>query len=152
MLWSGTRPRRQVKTRKTGFALTRYWHITLGLVLSLGLIFFSVTGLTWSQWAGSNIDKMRSDLGWLTPQVRTALNGAAPSAPADPHADHHSDMDGMVMETSMPGHHASMPAVFNQPDADWDSVEHAARLAGLHAAKIELRQPKTLTRPGRSVR
>ncbi|WP_205954617.1 DUF2534 family protein [Pantoea stewartii] len=142
VLWSGTRPRRQVKTRKTGFALTRYWHITLGLVLSLGLIFFSVTGLTWSQWAGSNIDKMRSDLGWLTPQVRTALNGAAPSAPADPHADHHPDMDGMVMETSMPGHHASMPAVFNQPDADWDSVEHAARLAGLHAAKIELRQPK----------
>ncbi|MCH9299011.1 DUF2534 family protein [Pantoea allii] len=146
VLWLGTRPRRKVKKTGAGFALTRSWHVTLGLVLSLGLVFFSVTGLTWSQWAGNNIDKMRSDFGWLTPQVRTALNGDAPAVPADPHADHHASMDGMTMSGAMPAmsdHQARTPAILNQPDADWDRVEAAARSAGLEAAKIELRQPKS---------
>jgi len=142
VLWLGTRPRRQAKKPRAGFAFTRHWHVTLGLVLALGLVFFSVTGLTWSQWAGGNIDKMRSDFGWLTPQVRTALDANAPVATADPHADHHAmpQMDGMDMST-MP-----MPAmaakVVNAPDADWDSVLHAARDNGIRAARVELRQPK----------
>lgn len=137
VLWLGTRPRRQVKKPHAGFAFTRHWHITLGLVLALGLVFFSVTGLTWSQWAGGNIDKMRSDLGWLTPQVRTALDANAPVATADPHADHHTmpQMDGMDMSTM------AAKAV-NAPDADWDSVLSAARNNGIHAARVELRQPK----------
>ncbi|RPD96868.1 DUF2534 family protein [Candidatus Pantoea deserta] len=141
LLWLGTRPRRQRKTPRAGFALTRHWHITLGLVLALGLVFFSVTGLTWSQWAGGNIDKMRSDLGWLTPQVRTALNANAPAASADPHAEHQTmpHMDGMDMSGM------TMPAVaakaVNAADADWDSVLSAARRNGIQAAKVELRQP-----------
>ncbi len=40
VLWLGTRPRRQAKKPRAGFAFTRHWHVTLGLV------FFSVTGLT----------------------------------------------------------------------------------------------------------
>ncbi|MCV3298512.1 DUF2534 family protein [Pantoea ananatis] len=146
LLWLGTRPRRKVRQPRSGFLLTRSWHITLGLVLSLGLVFFSVTGLTWSQWAGSNIDKMRSDFGWLTPQVRTALNGDAPVVAADPHAEHHATMDGMAMGgtlPSMPGHKTDKPVILNQPDAGWDRVEAAARSAGIKAAKIELRQPKS---------
>lgn len=142
VLWLGTRPRRQAKKRASSFAFARHWHITLGLVLALGLVFFSVTGLTWSQWAGGNIDKMRSDFGWLTPQVRTALDDSAPAATADPHADHHAmpQMDGMDMSNmAMP----AMPAkAANAPDADWDSVLNAARRNDIHAARVEMRQPK----------
>ena len=39
----------------SGAHSTRRRHATLGAVLSLGLLFFSATGLTWSQWAGGNI-------------------------------------------------------------------------------------------------
>ena len=139
VLWLGTRPRRAVKKRASGFAFARHWHITLGLALALGLLFFSVTGLTWSQWAGGNIDKMRSDFGWLTPQVRTALDESAPAATADPHAEHHAmpQMDGMDMSGM-----AMAPQAANAPDADWDRVLDAARHNGIQAAKLELRQPK----------
>ncbi len=141
VLWLGTRPGRQGQKTKRGFALTRHWHVTLGLVLSLGLLFFSVTGLTWSQWAGNNINKMRSDLNWLTPQVMTSLNSNAPAMPADPHAEHHGTMDGMDMSGMLPAKSTPLRAV-NQPDIDWDRVLNAARGAGIQAAKVELRQPK----------
>ncbi|MDT8853350.1 DUF2534 family protein [Pantoea dispersa] len=148
LLWLGTRPKRRLKTVRKGFAFTRHWHITLGLTLLLGLLFFSVTGLTWSQWAGSNIDKMRTELNWLTPQVNTALSGDAPATPADPHADHRSmpDMDMTSMPMSSMAKPAAQPAKSlpaNAADADWDRVLAAARQDGIRAAKVELRQPKS---------
>ncbi len=153
LLWLGTRPKRKLKTARTGFAFSRHWHITLGFTLLLGLVFFSATGLTWSQWAGGNIDRWRTELNWLTPQVNTALNSDAPAAPADPHADHHSmsgmpdmDMPDMSMPMSAmtkPVAAPAKPMPNNLPDADWDRVLNAARQDGLHATKLELRQPKS---------
>lgn len=131
-LWLGNRPRRQAKKARGRFAVTRHWHITLGLVLLGGLVFFSATGLTWSQWAGNNVNKMRTELGWLTPQVTTTLDRFAPAEPVAPHADHHASMNGMVMKQTDS----------NRANADWDRVLNAARNAGIQANKIELRQPK----------
>ncbi|MFT4270155.1 MAG: DUF2534 family protein [Pantoea sp.] len=140
LLWLGTRPRRKAKTPRGRFAFSRHWHITLGLTLLLGLVFFSVTGLTWSQWAGGNIDRWRTELNWLTPQVNTALNNDEPPRPADPHADHQS-MPGMDMSTmAMPMQQGPV----NRADADWDRVLNAARANGISAAKVELRQPKSV--------
>lgn len=151
LLWLGTRPKRKLKPARTGFAFSRHWHITLGLTLLLGLLFFSVTGLTWSQWAGGNIDRWRTELNWLTPQVNTALNSDAPATPADPHADHHSmpgmpdmDMSSMPMSAMtkpVPQPAKSMPN--NLPDSDWDRVLSAARQDGISATKLELRQPRS---------
>ena len=132
VLWLGNRPRRQAKKSLSRFAVARHWHITLGLILLLGLIFFSITGLTWSQWAGNNINKMRSELGWLTPQVTTTLDRSALAEPLDPHADHHTAMSDMPMNKP----------VSNRADGDWDRVLSAARANGIDAAKVELRQPK----------
>ncbi|MFS2222564.1 DUF2534 family protein [Pantoea sp. B65] len=145
VLWLSTRPRRKANKVSGKLAITRHWHVTLGLILVAGLVFFSVTGLTWSQWAGNNIDKMRSDLGWLTPQVNTVLNGTAPDVPTDPHAEHKGAMDGMNMSGMTMPAMASSPrkaATINYPNADWDSVLNSARSAGISATKIELRQPK----------
>lgn len=148
VLWLGTRPKRKLKQPRKGFAFSRHWHVTLGLTLVVGLVFFSITGLTWSQWAGGNIDRMRTELNWLTPQVNTSLNSDAPATPADPHADHMPDMDmaGMNMSMSSMSKPAAAPAKpmrNNAADADWDRVLNSARQDGLSASKLELRQPKS---------
>ncbi|CAK9885807.1 MAG: hypothetical protein XXXJIFNMEKO3_02224 [Candidatus Erwinia impunctatus] len=137
-LWWSGRSRHKANKQKRGFVLFRYWHTTLGLFLAGGLFFFSVTGLTWSQWAGGNIDKMRSSLNWLTPQVSTQLAADAQPEVHDAHAEHHHS--GM--------HHQGMEhgESINPPDGNWDSVLMSARLAGLTSAKIELRQPKAADR------
>lgn len=110
-------------------ARLRRRHATLGLSLLAGLLFFSATGLTWSQWAGANISLMRDALGWLTPSVNTQLYGGAMPAPADEHAEHH---HGGSMAHSH--HHAADTA-----PADIDHIVAAARQAGIDAGKIEIR-------------
>lgn len=129
LLWWQTR----VKKRRNGpvrgaKARTRHWHIVLGLTLLVGMVFFSATGLTWSRWAGGNIDTLRSELGWMTPQVSTSLTADGTPTPMDPHAMHHMQ-GGMVMAG---------------PVQDWDKVLAAARQVGISANKIEIRPPKKM--------
>jgi uncharacterized iron-regulated membrane protein len=90
------------------------------------MLLFSATGLTWSQWAGGNVDKMRAAFGWLTPQVNTQLHSAMPM-PHDPHAEHHM------------GHRAdAAPAAKGE---QFDRMLTIARAAGLDASKLEIRPP-----------
>lgn len=129
-LWWLSRPKRRLKKAKGRVAASRQLHITLGLFLLAGLLMFSATGLTWSQWAGGNIDKMRTALNWLTPQVSTSLDAhAASHMPADPHAEHHMSMPGMVMPSA--------------DDSAWQQVLASARQAGIDAPKVEIRGPKS---------
>ncbi|MBJ3814995.1 PepSY domain-containing protein [Shimwellia pseudoproteus] len=131
-LWWRSRPgQRQRRQPRRG---ARHWHITLGLLLALGLVFFSVTGLTWSQWAGNNIDRLRSELGWMTPQLNTRLAGGQ-GAMSDAHSEHHGA--GMMAGMVMPG------GPVNPPDSDWGRALHAARQGGIQAAQVELRQPRS---------
>ncbi|MEL2241878.1 PepSY-associated TM helix domain-containing protein [Leclercia adecarboxylata] len=125
-LWFYTRPKRRINNR---FQNRRRLHVTLGWCLLLGMLLFSATGLTWSQWAGGNVDKLRAEMNWLTPQVKTQLQG--PAKIADPHADHH-------------GHHMSMPMPEMKPDpALYDGVLQAANAAGIKATKLEIRPAKS---------
>ncbi|WP_299998137.1 PepSY domain-containing protein [uncultured Cedecea sp.] len=130
-LWWSSRPKRQRRKPRGGLAASRRLHITLGLFLLAGLLLFSATGLTWSQWAGGNIDSMRAAFNWLTPQVRTTLEvpAAHHHQAHDPHAEHHMPVS---------------PSVLNNPDnALWENVLAAARLAGVDANNVEIRAPKT---------
>ncbi|WP_328387585.1 PepSY-associated TM helix domain-containing protein [Nocardia sp. NBC_00416] len=64
------------------------WHAVVGVWILPVALLLSVTGLTWSTYAGENIEHLRENLSWTTPVIDTALPGAA--APADSgHADHH---------------------------------------------------------------
>lgn len=64
------------------------WHAVVGVWILPVALLLSATGLTWSAYAGANIESLRENLGWTTPAVATALSGAA--APADRgHGDHH---------------------------------------------------------------
>ncbi|WP_158782750.1 PepSY domain-containing protein [Pantoea sp. BAV 3049] len=155
LMWATSRSPRAVKGNKKSrgqqILRNRYWHTTLGLVLVLGLLFFSATGLTWSRWAGDNISAMRAHFGWLTPSVNTVLSPQQPAEresmpgmemPADKHAGH--SMPAMKMpadehaEHMMAGMPENNPAVRILP-AQFDGVVKAARAAGINAGKIEIR-------------
>lgn len=73
-LWyKGGKKNKTAVASRTPYLKTRKNHSQLGLVLFIGLFFFSATGLTWSKWAGGNISTVRQSLGWYTPSPNTQL-------------------------------------------------------------------------------
>lgn len=55
----------------TGRRRTMSWHGSVGLWAVAGLLFLSATGLTWSKYAGENVEELRATLGWTTPAIST---------------------------------------------------------------------------------
>ncbi|MGX5187312.1 PepSY-associated TM helix domain-containing protein [Streptomyces avermitilis] len=75
VLWFGRR-RAQRKVRGTsGRRRTLGLHGTVGVWAAAGFFFLSATGLTWSTYAGANIDELRTSLGQATPSVSAAAAG-----------------------------------------------------------------------------
>ncbi|MEV6489766.1 PepSY domain-containing protein [Actinoplanes sp. NPDC051633] len=91
LLWwrrqRGTRMLRPDLAAKKGVRRTRTWHASTGLWLSVGLLFLSATGLTWSEHAGANFDAAVDALRGSRPAVATELTGGA----AAPTGGHHSE-------------------------------------------------------------
>ncbi|GGK67233.1 peptidase [Planomonospora parontospora subsp. parontospora] len=89
VLWSSHRRRALKPDRKAGgLRRTLSWHGSVGLWITVGLLFLSATGLTWSAYAGANVDRLQTALGWTTP--------ALPAAAGDHsgHAGHGAGGDG----------------------------------------------------------
>lgn len=106
----------------------------MGLVLMLGLLFVSVTGLTWSQWAGSNISTLRTYLDWGTPGVDTSLNNAQKSRHEGHHADH----------SAAP---STAETIKTRVERDlFDAVLTSARASGIDAGMVEIKPPTTAGR------
>ncbi|WP_307827534.1 PepSY domain-containing protein [Planomonospora sp. ID82291] len=78
VLWLSHR-RRALKPDLTAVGLRRTlsWHGSVGLWITVGLLFLSATGLTWSAYAGANVDKPQAALGWTTPAVLLPVGAAA---------------------------------------------------------------------------
>jgi uncharacterized iron-regulated membrane protein len=84
-IWVARRRRRH-RVRRTllpegtarGRVRLRSWHGSVGLWASVAMLFLSATGLTWSQFAGTNVSDLRATLDWDTPSVSTTLAGTAP--------------------------------------------------------------------------
>ncbi|MBV7559304.1 PepSY domain-containing protein [Enterobacter sp. ENT02] len=128
-LWFYTRPKRRINN---SFQNRRRVHVALGWTLLGGMLLFSATGLTWSQWAGGNVDKLRAEMNWLTPQVNTMLSGTP--MVMDEHAEHHGHHGGMIVpETAM-------------DLTQFDGVLSAAQKAGIDANKLEIRPASTSDR------
>ena len=81
--------RRLVVPERTGPGRRRTlsWHGVVGLVVALGLLALSATGLTWSARAGANVTELRDAWGWTTTRLDTSVPGADTGEP-DPHAEH----------------------------------------------------------------
>ncbi|MFG2555763.1 PepSY-associated TM helix domain-containing protein [Streptomyces sp. NPDC048581] len=74
-LWF-TRRRALRKVRGTsGRRRTLGLHGTVGVWAAIGFFFLSATGLTWSTYAGANIDELRTSLGQATPSVSASAGG-----------------------------------------------------------------------------
>lgn len=83
--------RRLVVPERTGPARRRTLstHGVVGIVVALGLLALSATGLTWSALAGANVTELRTAWGWTTTRLDTTLPSAVPgSGIEDPHAEH----------------------------------------------------------------
>jgi uncharacterized iron-regulated membrane protein len=131
LLWIGRRratkrslfvPERGPKSRRR----TLSWHGSVGLWAVTGLVLLSVTGLTWSRYAGENVDLLQKSFSSPTPTVSAALGGAAAGSGADGHEGHGAG-----------GHTA--PAATG-PDVGIDKAVESAAAAGV-SGKIAVTLP-----------
>lgn len=140
LLWFWQRGNR-VQTRKTenATASLRRVHSTIGVWIGVGLLFISATGLTWSKYAGDNIDALRTQLNWVTPSVSLKLEtAAAPMADHAGHADHSAHADH--------GKAPVAPANAGLPDpaTQIDQVFAAAKTSGIiDSPLVEIRPSKS---------
>ncbi|MFE1929411.1 PepSY-associated TM helix domain-containing protein [Streptomyces sp. NPDC059474] len=104
----------------TGRRRTMSFHGAVGLWVALGLLFLSATGLTWSTYAGANVEDLRAALGQTTPTVSATVGGGE-------HAGHHmgsGSMPGMDMG-------GTGEAAGHTADVGLDTVLTAARAKDL---------------------
>jgi len=172
VLWAcgGPRNRADVAARSPRLRVRR-WHGRLGLIIAIGLVFISATGLTWSKWAGDRIGVARQQFGWVTPPLITQLpvsaasgHGANPAGhvaqpQVDEHADHgahagHADHGAhkpQATHTDHAGHDghaptasmgAAEPKTVRQTAGLFDGVLATARAAGIDASLLEIRVPR----------
>lgn len=144
----------------------RRLHSLIGLWIAIGLFFLSATGLTWSRWAGGNINVVRQELGWVTPSVSTSLGAGHPMRDAGDggehaghmghmgHTGHIGDMGDMEhMEHMGPGTADTPPdgtpaaPAGNAYAAQFDRILATARAAGIDAGAVEIRPPR---KPGQA--
>ncbi len=103
------------------------WHGALGVWLLPLVLLLSVTGMTWSAYAGANIGDLRAQLSWTTPAVSTELSGAAPAS--DHGGDHHHDGGATPPAGASAGR-----------GGDIERAQLAARAAGI-AQAVEITVP-----------
>jgi uncharacterized iron-regulated membrane protein len=132
VLWYWRRGGGKAGRSRPGAALgTRRLHGLIGVWISVGLVFLSATGLTWSQWAGGRIDQLRGALGWVTPSVSLALEHGADPAGGHAHHDH-----------AMPAPGAAATGPAGGQSAVLDRILEVSRAAGIDSDMLEIRPPK----------
>ncbi|WP_327307063.1 PepSY domain-containing protein [Streptomyces sp. NBC_01298] len=129
-LWSGRKRARKAgraalvlpDRTATGRRKTLSWHGSVGVWIVVGLVGLSVTGLTWSRYAGENIEVLKDGLGGTTPAVAAKLPGAPAADAGGEHAGH----------GAAGGDQAAAPAPSAPVDAiGIDGAVAAARSAGV---------------------
>lgn len=75
VLWLSRRRALRKVRGTSGRRRTLGLHGSVGLWAAAGFVFLSATGLTWSTYAGANIDELRTALGHQTPTVTAAAGG-----------------------------------------------------------------------------
>ncbi|MFH8976235.1 PepSY-associated TM helix domain-containing protein [Streptomyces sp. NPDC017890] len=83
VLWFSRRRARRKLRGNSGRRRTLGVHGTVGAWAAAGFVFLSATGLTWSTYAGANIEDLRVSLGQTTPSV-----SASAGASGGEHAGH----------------------------------------------------------------
>ena len=128
-------------------------HSWLGLIILPFLVFFSVTGLTWSNWAGDQIGVIRQVLGWQTPVLQNKLQAHGSShqfATSQPssheHGDGHQSLapehtahQALSTQNLSDGSVQTLPAQPTWQASNFDTALGLAREHGLTASKLQIR-------------
>lgn len=140
-IWLLGRRVQKAQTKQTTTSGIRRLHSTIGLWIAVGLMFLSATGLTWSKYAGDNIDAVRQALNWVTPSVSLKLDSASQPAATDPHAGHadHGAHADHMKAGMMPAPAAGLP----DPATLIDQVFATAKAAGIDSPMVEIRPSKS---------
>ncbi|MFE2051929.1 PepSY-associated TM helix domain-containing protein [Streptomyces sp. NPDC059459] len=80
VLWFSRRRSRRKLRGTGGRRRTLGLHGTVGAWVAAGFVFLSATGLTWSTYAGANIEDLRVSLGQTTPSVSASAAGGGEHA------------------------------------------------------------------------
>ncbi|MFG1664665.1 PepSY-associated TM helix domain-containing protein [Streptomyces sp. Y7] len=75
VLWFSRRRALRKVRGTSGRRRTLGLHGTVGVWAALGFLFLSATGLTWSTYAGANIDELRTSLRQATPSLSVSAGG-----------------------------------------------------------------------------
>ncbi|NUP14811.1 MAG: PepSY domain-containing protein, partial [Streptomyces sp.] len=75
VLWFSRRRALRKVRGTSGRRRTLGLHGTVGVWAAVGFIFLSATGLTWSTYAGANIDELRTSLRQATPSISASAGG-----------------------------------------------------------------------------
>lgn len=102
-------------------------HGAVGIWVIIGLLALSVSGLTWSRYAGANVADVRNALAWTTPSVSTTL-GSSDAAVTEGTHDH-----GGAAAEAQP---ASATAAEATAIASIDGVYRTAQQAGLRGPMV----------------
>lgn len=134
---SVTRLRGMLRRDGSGRAQVMRRHGATGTVISVGLVFLTVTGLTWSSVAGTNIGEVRANLNWGTPTVSTEM----PAMRDTP--------DAATAATGAAGHagHEGHGGGRTGPSVRVSGLNPGAVDRVAAAARRELETPLTLTPP-----
>ncbi|ANB09940.1 peptidase [Streptomyces ambofaciens] len=80
VLWFSRRRARRKLRGTRGRRRSLSLHGTVGAWVAAGFVFLSATGLTWSTYAGANIEELRVSLGQTTPSVSVSAAGGGEHA------------------------------------------------------------------------
>ena len=119
------RPSRKHK----GLRRTFSWHASVGVWAAIGMLFLSATGITWSQFGGENVTKLRAALSWDTPAVSTQIDTVTNTGG---HAHH-----GNSAEAADPSEARSVI-----DPADFDMMLSMARGVGIDSGTVEILPPE----------
>ncbi|MFN3601658.1 MAG: PepSY-associated TM helix domain-containing protein [Dietzia sp.] len=108
---------RGIPARRGSRQKTMSLHATIGTWFTIVILGLAMTGLTWSTFAGANIDSVVERMNWRSDPLQTALIADGDAAAASDHADHQ-------------GHTGAAPN-FQLPVDQAPDVLAVARQAGL---------------------
>lgn len=106
------------KTSARGRSMS--WHSWLGVAVLLPTIILAITGVTWSEHAGSKFREVRTTMGWTSPRLDTVI-------PA-------TDNGGAQGESALAGDAAGA-------EPDLDAIVATARAEGIDAPILRLSAP-----------
>jgi uncharacterized iron-regulated membrane protein len=127
---------------RTGYRRLFTWHTSVGIWVLLGALFLSATGITWSQYAGANVDTLRATFDWSTPAVDTSLpDGGAGSGSGSGSGADSDDGDGDGGEHAHHGGTGGDGGGGAVDPALFDAVLATAQTVNVNTGLVEIKPP-----------